>query len=98
MLNGIDIRKYDYAEYLSIFSVVFQDFCLFSLKLGENIATSSAFQKEKVSDCLENAGFGDRLAKMEQGIDTYLYKDYEENGIDISGGRSAKDCYRQSLI
>lgn len=97
LLNGIDIRKYDYAEYLSIFSVVFQDFCLFSLKLGENIATSSAFQKEKVSDCLENAGFGDRLAKMEQGIDTYLYKDYEENGIDISGGEAQKIAIARAL-
>lgn len=97
LLNGIDIRKYDYAEYLPIFSVVFQDFCLFSLKLGENIATSSVYQKEKVSDCLENAGFGDRLAKMEQGIDTYLYKDYEENGIDISGGEAQKIAIARAL-
>lgn len=30
-MNGIDIRRYDYQEYMSLFSVVFQDFQLFSL-------------------------------------------------------------------
>ena len=34
LLNGIDIRKYSYEEYLSLFSVVFQDFKLFSFELG----------------------------------------------------------------
>ena len=38
LLNGIDIRKYNYREYMDIFSVVFQDFRLFGLKLGENVA------------------------------------------------------------
>lgn len=38
LLNGIDIRKYNYREYMDIFSVVFQDFQLFGLKLGENVA------------------------------------------------------------
>ncbi len=34
-LNGIDIRKYKYDDYINIFSVVFQDFQLLSLPLGE---------------------------------------------------------------
>lgn len=37
LLNGIDIRKYDYQEYMSVFSVVFQDFQLLDAPLGENI-------------------------------------------------------------
>ena len=31
LLNGIDIREYDYEEYLAMFGVVFQDFKLFSV-------------------------------------------------------------------
>ena len=34
LLNGIDIRKYNYKEYMMIFSVVFQDLKIFSLTLG----------------------------------------------------------------
>ena len=40
LLNGIDIRKYSYEEYLSLLSVVFQDFRFFSMGLGENVAAS----------------------------------------------------------
>ena len=40
-LNGIDIWKYNYEEYTRAFSVVFQDFAMFSLPVGENIAASS---------------------------------------------------------
>src|SRR5699024_4332027 len=36
LLNGIDIRKYNYCEYMNIFSVVFQDFQLLSQPLGQN--------------------------------------------------------------
>lgn len=34
LLNGIDIRKFDHKEYLSLFSVVFQDFKIPALPLG----------------------------------------------------------------
>ena len=37
-LNGINIAKYDYEEYIQIFSVVFQDFCLYDFPLEENVA------------------------------------------------------------
>nr|WP_300865719.1 ATP-binding cassette domain-containing protein [uncultured Acetatifactor sp.] len=56
LLNGIDIRKYDYGEYLSLLSVVFQDFKLFSMKLGENVAASTVYDPQRVWDCLEKAG------------------------------------------
>ena len=56
LLNGIDIRKYNYREYMNIFSVVFQDFKLLSLKLGENVAGKIDYDKGLVVDCLEKAG------------------------------------------
>ena len=87
LLNGIDIRKYSYREYMDIFSVVFQDFKLLSLKLGENVAGGIDYNKELVTECLEKAGFSDRLAEMKNGTETYLYKDYDtKGGVDVSGG------------
>ena len=99
LLNGIDIRKYNYREYMDIFSVVFQDFQLLSLKLGENIAGKVEYDKELVTECLEKAGFSERLAEMKYGTDTYLYKDYDsENGVDVSGGEAQKIAIALSLI
>ena len=71
LLNGIDIRKYNYREYMDIFSVVFQDFKLLSLKLGENIAGKVDYDKDLVIDCLEKAGFADRLFSVDRIPDTY---------------------------
>ncbi len=88
LLNGINIRKYQYDEYMSIFSVVFQDFKLLALPLGENVACTKHFDRERVTECLIKAGFGEKLKKMQDGIDTYLYKEFSNTGIAVSGGEA----------
>lgn len=91
LVNGVDIRKFRHDEYVKLFSVVFQDYTLFSLMLAENIAADKEYDGEKVRRCLADAGFGERLAKMgEKGIESYLYKDYTDDGIEISGGEAQK--------
>lgn len=97
LLNGINIKKYDYDEYMSIFSVVFQDFKLFSFSLGQNVATSVNYDKEKVEQCLAEAGFGDRLREMQDGVETCLYKDFDEKGVEISGGEAQKIAFARAL-
>ena len=98
LLNGIDIRKYSYREYMDIFSVVFQDFKLLSLKLGENVAGRIDYNKELVTECLKKAGFSDRLAEMKNGTETYLYKDYDtKDGVDVSGGEAQKIAIARAL-
>ena len=97
LLNGINIKKYDYDEYLRIFSVVFQDFKLFSFGLGQNVAASVEPDEERVRACLTKAGFGEALNKMPEGIQTCLYKDFEESGVEISGGEAQKIALARAL-
>ena len=96
-LNGIDIKKYDYTEYMSIFSVVFQDFKLFSFSIGQNVATRVDFDSEKATDALKKAGLYDRFAVMAKGLETPLYKDFEEDGVEISGGEAQKIALARAL-
>lgn len=96
-LNDIDIKKYSYNEYMSIFSVVFQDFKLFSFPLGQNVAASVNVDSQKVNDTLKKAGFGIRLDNMPKGLDTPLYKDFEEDGVEISGGEAQKIALARAL-
>ncbi len=97
LLNGIDIRKYDYKEYISIFSIVFQDFKLFAFQLGQNVASGINPQKEKVEECLREAGFLERYEKLPEGIDTFLYKDFEDKGVEVSGGEAQKIAIARAL-
>ena len=90
LLNGIDIRKYRYGDYLALFSVVFQDFKLLSQPLGKNVAASEDYDRARAEQCLVKAGFGARLEQLPEGLDTFLYRDFDEGGVEISGGEAQK--------
>ena len=97
LLNGIDIRKYNYREYMDIFSVVFQDFQLLSQPLGENIAGNKKYDAELVQKCLRDVGVEERLKTMPGGLETILYKDSGENGVILSGGEAQKIAIARAL-
>ena len=89
-MNGIDIRRYDYQEYLSLFSVVFQDFKLFSFTLGENVAVAESYPEEQVRDALVKAGMEEFLEEHGNSLATNLYRDFDKDGIEVSGGEAQK--------
>lgn len=97
LLNGIDIRKYRYDDYMGIFSVVFQDFQLICQPLGANVAGSMEYDRNRAQKALIDAGFGDRLAAMEKGLDTMLYKNLSEDGVELSGGEAQKVAIARAL-
>lgn len=97
LLNGIDIRKYRYEDYMDIFSVVFQDFGLICQPLGANVAVSMEYNRDRVRQALVDAGFGERLKSMPNGPETMLYKDLSEDGVDVSGGEAQKIAIARAL-
>ena len=96
-LNGVNITDYKYDEYMAFFSVVFQDFKLFAFTLGQNVAVSNTYNAERVRQCLQDAGFGERLSSLSAGIDTFLYKNFETSGVEISGGEAQKTVIARAL-
>ncbi|MDY2699259.1 MAG: ABC transporter ATP-binding protein, partial [Lachnospiraceae bacterium] len=97
LLNGIDIRKYDYRDYMDIFAVVFQDFQLISQPLGANVAGSQDYDRRRVEKALQDAGFADRLYCLEKGLDTMLYKEMSGDGVEVSGGEAQKIAIARAL-
>ncbi|MBE5876687.1 MAG: ABC transporter ATP-binding protein [Lachnospiraceae bacterium] len=96
-VNGIDIRKYDYKEYCDLFAVVFQDFCMFDFPVGENMACSTQVDEAKAMDALERAGLGDRMKTLPEGLQTYVGKGFDENGVNFSGGEKQKMAIARAI-
>ncbi len=97
LLNGIDIRKYQYDDYMDIFSVVFQDFQLTALPLGQNVAARARYDPARADRCLRKAGFGPRLDSLPKGLESSLYKSLDSEGVEISGGEAQKIAIARTL-
>lgn len=97
LLNGIDIKKYDYKEYLSLFSVVFQDFQIPAFTLCQAVAASQEYDEEHVNDAVKKAGLSSLAARMPYGNETYLTKEFDKTGVNISGGEAQKLAIARAL-
>ena len=91
LINGIpmDAQK---KNYLSSFSMVFQDYTIFNFSVSENINMGKDSAKEKVQDLLDCMGLG--------GItpETYISQLFCDKGIELSGGENQKLAIIRALF
>jgi ATP-binding cassette subfamily B protein len=97
LINGINIKEYTKDSIIRLYSVVFQDYKIFSLTAAQNIAASDDYDKAKLYDSFEKADIKERILKMANKENTYLYKDLDENGVEISGGEAQKLALTRAL-
>ena len=92
LYNGTDIRDYDLIAYRAKIAAVFQDYKIFAATVAENVAGGICAEEDRprVTAALNEATFGDRLAKMDDGIDTPLTREFDERGVSLSGGEAQK--------
>ncbi len=96
-MNDFNVRKYDYRQYLDLFSVVFQDYSLLALPLGNNVSSAAAWDAEKAERCLREVGFGERYDAMSKGLKTPIYKNFDDEGVNVSGGEAQKIALARAL-
>lgn len=107
LMDGIDIREYDYNSYMQEFAPVFQDFKLFAFTFKENIlltdsletddADTKAKKDEKIEEIFEKVGLSEKIRDYEKGADTYVFKHYDKDGIEPSGGEQQKLAIARAL-
>lgn len=103
LINGINIKEYSKESIIKLYSVVFQDFQMFSIPLKDNVCADEECDRDRLYNCLENSNVLDRVEQMPNKEKTYLYKDIDENGVEISGGEAqklalARALYKDSLV
>lgn len=97
LIDGVNIREYSEEEYRRLFAVVFQDFQLFAFSLRENIALSGEADDNRINEVLKQSGLYDDAMKLEHGLNTTLFKSFDEKGTELSGGQKQKTAISRAL-
>ena len=90
LIGGVDISTIDLADYRELLSVVFQDFQIFCLTIRDNIVMNREYDKARLDDAIEKSGLRERLALLESGVETDLWRLFDESGVELSGGEGQK--------
>ncbi len=103
MLGGIDIWEIPYSQYSKYLGVVLQDFALFAYSVRENLVFDGEYNEKKLYDSIEKSGLREKTASLPNGIDTSIYRDLDDKGIEFSGGEGqklamARAIYRDAAI
>lgn len=98
LVNGKNIYEYDYLSYMNTISAVFQDYRLFNFTIAENISCQAQnADKERIENLVEEVGLKEKMAELPQGIFSRFGKDYDQEGIELSGGQGQKIAIARAL-
>ena len=92
LYGGVNIKDLRLADYRAAFAVVFQDFKNFAVSVAENVLLhpEAPDERETVLDALEKSGFSEKLKRLPDGADTRLTREFDEQGVNLSGGEGQK--------
>ena len=93
LFNGINYKEYNSKDIRNQFATVFQDYQIYAVSIAENILLRKCENEEDeltVIDALKKVGVYEKVKKLEKGIHTICTKEFDENGIEFSGGEKQK--------
>ena len=90
LLNGMDISSISPETYAQKLGVVFQDFKLFAFSMEENITLGASPNEASLKTCIRQSGLTQKLESLPDGIKTNISKEFDESGVEFSGGEGQK--------
>lgn len=92
LIDGKEIKNLSNQCLIDLFAVVYQDFKLFSFTLKENVALAKTenTSDETVEYLLKKVGLGAKVETLKYGVNTNVYKNFDEEGFQPSGGEAQK--------
>lgn len=97
LINGINVKEYSKESLIDLYSVVFQDFKIFSTTLLQNITAEDKYDNEKLEDVLQKSNLKDRVSSLPKKEFSYIYINIDKQGVEISGGEAQKLALARAL-
>ena len=98
LVNGRNIYDYDYLSYMNVISAVFQDYKLFNFSIEENISCrETGADENRVNYLVEQVGMKEKIDELPEGIASRFGKEYDEEGVELSGGQGQKIAIARAL-
>jgi len=99
-LDGRNINQYIIEDYRKLFSVVLQDSKLFSLSVAENIICKETDVNSEsiVNASLNFTGMEDKILKYTKGIESILFNEFDETGVNLSKGEMQKITIARAYV
>lgn len=98
LINGRNIYDYEYMSYMKTISAVFQDYRLFNFSIAENISCQEKDSNvEEVNRLVHEVGLEEKVKELPLGIESRFGKEYDEDGIEMSGGQAQKIAIARAL-
>jgi ABC-type multidrug transport system fused ATPase/permease subunit len=98
LVNGKNIQDYDYSSYMAKISAVFQDYSIFNFSIRENIScVPEGDDIKKINRLIDEVGLREKINELDKGIESRFGKEYDEEGIEMSGGQGQKIAIARAL-
>ena len=92
-INGAPIESYNVRSIRSKIAYLSQDFKIYGFTVAENVLMRPVESEEDrvaVAGILEKVGLSEKVSKLKNGIDTYITREFDEEGEYFSGGELQK--------
>lgn len=104
--NGIPYSDISLEELHKLFSICFQEITHYAMSFESNICISDCdknINQDHLQKTINDAGLNEIFLSLPNGMDTYMTKQFHDDGVELSGGQwqrigIARSMYRDAKM